>query len=57
MKRLSIFISLLLCAGFAFAADVQTALKETAEQFSKTIKTGSYTEFFGDGVASAPAAI
>ena len=47
MKRLSIFISLLLCAGFAFAADVQTALKETAEQFSASLKPKSVVAIIG----------
>ena len=47
MKKLSIFISLLLCAGFAFAADVQTALKETAEQFSASLKPKSVVAIIG----------
>ena len=47
MKRLSIFISLLLCAGFAVAADVQTALKETAEQFSASLKPKSVVAIIG----------
>ncbi len=47
MKKLSIFISLLLCAGFAFAADVQTALKETAEQFSASLKEKSVVAIIG----------
>ena len=47
MKRLSLFIGLLLCAGFAFAADVQTALKETAEQFSASLKPKSVVAIIG----------
>ena len=47
MKKLIIFISLLLCAGFAFAADVQTALKETAEQFSASLKPKSVVAIIG----------
>ena len=47
MKKLSIFISLLLCAGFAVAADVQTALKETAEQFSASLKPKSVVAIIG----------
>ena len=47
MKKLIIFISLLLCAGFAFAADVQTALKETAEQFSASLKEKSVVAIIG----------
>ena len=46
-KKLIIFISLLLCAGFAFAADVQTALKETAEQFSASLKPKSVVAIIG----------
>ena len=47
MKRLSLFIGLLLCAGFAVAADVQTALKETAEQFSASLKPKSVVAIIG----------
>ena len=47
MKKLIIFIGLLLCAGFAFAADVQTALKETAEQFSASLKEKSVVAIIG----------
>ena len=47
MKKLIIFISLLLCAGFAVAADVQTALKETAEQFSASLKEKSVVAIIG----------
>ena len=47
MKKLIIFISLLLCAGFAFAADVQTTLKETAEQFSASLKEKSVVAIIG----------
>lgn len=47
MKKLIIFISLLLCAGFAFAADVQSALKETAEQFSASLKEKSVVAIIG----------
>ena len=47
MKKLSIFIGLLLCAGFAVAADVQTALKETAEQFSASLKPKSVVAIIG----------
>ena len=47
MKRLSIFISLLLCAGLAFATDLQTALKETAEQFSASLKPKSVVAIIG----------
>ena len=47
MKKLIIFIGLLLCAGFAFAADVQTTLKETAEQFSASLKEKSVVAIIG----------
>ena len=47
MKKLIIFTALLLCAGFAFAADVQTALKETAEQFSASLKPKSVVAIIG----------
>ena len=47
MKRLITLISLLLCAGFAFAADLQTALKETAEQFSASLKPKSVVAIIG----------
>ena len=47
MKKLSIFTGLLLCAGFAFAADLQTALKETAEQFSASLKPKSVVAIIG----------
>ena len=47
MKRLIILISLLLCTGIAFAADVQTALKETAEQFSASLKPKSVVAIIG----------
>ena len=47
MKKVSIFTGLLLCAGFAFAADVQTALKETAEQFSASLKPKSVVAIIG----------
>ena len=36
-----------MCAGFAFAADVQTALKETAEQFSASLKPKSVVAIIG----------
>ena len=47
MKRLSLFIGLLLCTGIAFAVDVQTALKETAEQFSTSLKPKSVVAIIG----------
>ena len=47
MKKLSIFTALLLCAGFAFAADLQGALKETAEQFSASLKPKSVVAIIG----------
>ena len=47
MKKLIIVIGLLLCAGLAFAADLQTALKETAEQFSASIKPKSVVAIIG----------
>jgi hypothetical protein len=40
-------ISLLLCTGIAFAADLQTALKETAEQFSASLKPKSVVAIIG----------
>lgn len=47
MKKLIILISLLLCTGIAFAADLQTALKETAEQFSASLKPKSVVAIIG----------
>ena len=47
MKKLIIFTALLLCAGFAFAADLQGALKETAEQFSASLKPKSVVAIIG----------
>jgi len=47
MKKLSIVTGLLLCAGLAFAADLQTALKETAEQFSASLKEKSVVAIIG----------
>ena len=47
MKKLMIFTGLLLCAGLAFAVDVQTSLKETAEQFSASLKPKSVVAIIG----------
>ena len=47
MKKLIIVTGLLLCAGLAFAADLQTALKETAEQFSASLKEKSVVAIIG----------
>jgi len=47
MKKLIIVTGLLLCAGLAFAADLQTALKETAEQFSASLKPKSVVAIIG----------
>ena len=47
MKKLIIVTGLLLCAGLTFAADLQTALKETAEQFSASLKPKSVVAIIG----------
>ena len=47
MKKLMIFTGLLLYAARAFAVDVQTSLKETAEQFSASLKPKSVVAIIG----------
>ena len=47
MKRFIVFVGILLCAGFVFASDLQNALKETAEQFSASLKAKSVVAIIG----------
>ena len=46
-KILGIMAALLIAHTAAFAVEIETALAETAEQFSKTIKTGSTIAIIG----------
>ena len=47
MKRFIIFVGMLLCAGFVFATELQEALKETAEQFSSSLRAKSVVAIIG----------
>ena len=47
MKRFIVFVGMLLCAGFVFATELQEALKETAEQFSSSLRTKSVVAIIG----------
>ena len=47
MKKFIVFVGMLLCAGFVFASDLQEALKETAEQFSSSLRTKSVVAIIG----------
>ena len=47
MKRFIIFVGMMLCAGFVFATELQEALKETAEQFSSSLRAKSVVAIIG----------
>ena len=47
MKRFIVFVGMLLCARFMFAIELQGALKETAEQFSSSLKAKSVVAIIG----------
>lgn len=47
MKRFIVFVGMLLCAGFVFATELQEALKETAEQFSSSLRAKSVVAIIG----------
>lgn len=47
MKKFIVFVGMLLCAGFVFASDLQKALKETADQFSSSLKERSVVAIIG----------
>ncbi len=47
MKRFIVFVGMLLCAGSVFATELQEALKETAEQFSSSLRAKSVVAIIG----------
>ena len=47
MKKIIFFVGIFFCMGAAFAADLQSALKETAEQFSASLKEKSVVAIIG----------
>lgn len=47
MKKIIVFVGMFLCASFIFATDLQTALKEAAEQFSASLKPKSVVAIRG----------
>ena len=47
MKKIIVFVGMFLCASLIFAKDLQTALKEAAEQFSASLKPKSVVAIRG----------
>lgn len=47
MKKIIVFVGMFLCASFIFATDLQTALKEAAEQFSASLKPKTIVAIMG----------
>jgi len=47
MQKFSIFVAMFLCAVCVFAKDLQTALKETAQQFSASLRPKSVVAIIG----------
>ena len=47
MKKIIVFVGMFLCATLMFASDLRTALKETAEQFSSSLRPKSVVAIIG----------